>query len=154
MADIFTQKYIYPANWPGSNPGQEGPGLRHVEVLLSFRASTTAGQTGVVILRPEDWTLPGPGGICPPCKRIGLARAQATLNGKVDYVRLYWDRRPNEDLHVFGNDGAGPFDYQYAGGLWDNTDAVDDGPGNILLDSVVTAANGAYSLKLDFILGE
>lgn len=153
MADTYTQKYVYPANWQGGTPGPEGPGEKHVDLLLMFRSTGTTGQTGVVVLDPADWRLQAQAGKCPPCLRLGIESASWDINSKIDYIRFYWDRSPNEDALICPN-GTGEFCFKEMGGLWDNSDGIEDGTGRLLMDVVGAADKGAYAIQLNVLLGE
>ncbi len=151
MADSFTKKYVYPANWSGSVPGPEGPGEKHVEVLLTFRSTGTTGLTGQMVLDPAEWRLQGQAGACELATRLGIDFVNWDINSKIDYVRFYWERAPLEDIFVCCL-GQGERNFRHVGGLWDNTDASGDATGKLLMDTVGVADKGAFSIQLNILL--
>lgn len=152
MADVATIKYLYPANWGGNDPGPQGPGNRIVRVRLLFTASGTTGESGVVKFQPAQWRLQAPAGTCELAKRVGILEAVYDI-AKIDYVQLSWRRNPTEPALVLPT-GNGKVCFRSDGGLWDNTDAVNDNDGALLLTSAGVAANGSYSIDLTLQLSE
>lgn len=153
MPDVYAKKFVYPPNAVESDVGQDGPGNKRIELLLMFRSSGSTGQTGVVVLRPEDWRLQGAAGRCELARRLGIAKVEWAINAKIDYVRFYWDRTPAEDALVCPS-GSGEVCFEKSGVLWDNTDGLGDGTGNLLMDVVGAADKGSYMIQLNMELGE
>ncbi len=145
MADVKVTKFVYPANWPGTDPGPDGPGNRKVEILLTFTSAGTTGETDVEVIDPADWRLPGQPGTCDLATRIGILAVDATIN-KIDYVTISWERNPTERALVLPM-GKTNLCFNPAG-LCDDSDGVSDNTGRLRLSSVGVVDKGSYIIRL------